>query len=131
MRIAQFILTIVLVSVIAGCSKGPAGPQGPPGRQGEKGDTGPAGPPGPRGAPGPQGAKGEQGAPGQGMRVLRSNCLSGTCTIQCNEGEVLVAAYCGANRNPATFLSEREASCGVQVTPSSTPLVVVCASAPP
>lgn len=131
MRVAQLVLTIVLAAGLAACSKGPAGPQGPPGPQGEKGDTGPAGPTGPRGPAGPQGPQGEPGAPGQGVRVVRSNCLTGNCTIQCKDDEVLVTAYCGANRNAATFLSEREASCGVQVTASNTPLVVVCASSPP
>jgi hypothetical protein len=64
------------------------------------------------------------------VRVVRSNCLSGNCTIQCNDTEVLVMAYCGPNRSAATYLGEREASCGVQESSPNSPLIVVCASAP-
>jgi hypothetical protein len=115
---------------LAGCSKGPQGEQGPTGPQGDKGDTGPAGPSGSQGPPGPQGPRGEAGPPSPEVRVLRSNCAAGDCTIECRDNEVLVTAYCGANRNAATFLSERGASCGVEANAANGPLVVVCVGAP-
>jgi len=116
MRARYGLLAIVLLAAtgLTACSKGPPGEQGPAGPQGEKGDTGPAGPAGPQGPPGPQGPRGETGPPSPGMRVLRSNCAAGDCTIECRDNEVLVTAYCGPNRNAATFLSERAASCGVE-----------------
>jgi len=131
MRAAYLPVTIVLLAGVAGCSKGPAGEQGPRGPQGEKGDTGPAGPPGPAGPRGPQGPAGQQGPPAAGMRVIRSNCPQGDCTVECRDNEVLVTAYCGANRNPATLLGERGASCGVQASASVSPLVAVCVSSAP
>jgi hypothetical protein len=130
MRAGHLVLALALLAVLTGCGKGPQGDQGPRGPQGEKGDTGPAGAAGPTGPRGPEGAKGEPGQPGQGVRVVRSNCLAASCTIQCNDNEVLVSAYCGANRNAATFLGERGASCGAAATSSTSPLVVVCATAP-
>jgi hypothetical protein len=51
-----------------------------------------------------------------------------TCLAQCESNEVLITAYCGANRRPATFLTERSASCGVVPDPANSPLVAVCAS---
>jgi hypothetical protein len=131
MRPAHFLVTIALLAGLAGCGKGPPGEQGPQGPQGEKGDTGPAGPPGPGGPHGPQGPQGEQGLPAAGMRVIRSNCPTGDCTVVCRDNEVLVTAYCGANRNPATYVGERGASCGVQASASNSPLVAVCVSSAP
>ncbi len=29
------------------------------------------------------------------IRVVRSDCLNGNCTVQCHDNEVLVTAYCG------------------------------------
>jgi Collagen triple helix repeat (20 copies) len=131
MRAGYLVLAFVVLIGLAGCGKGPKGDQGAPGPQGEKGDTGAPGPSGPVGPRGPDGARGEAGAPGQGVRVMRSNCLSGDCTLHCNDNEVLVTAYCGPNRAAATFLGERSASCGVNTTTSNSPLVAVCASSPP
>jgi hypothetical protein len=66
------------------------------------------------------------------VRVVQSNCLHGSnCTVQCRDNEVLVSAYCGPNRHPATFLSERSVSCGVQANTDEGPLVAVCAGSPP
>jgi hypothetical protein len=65
------------------------------------------------------------------MRVVRSNCLSGDCTVICRDDEVLVTAYCGPTRNTAMFLAERAASCGVDVTAANRPLVAVCVASPP
>ena len=131
MRTAHILLTIVLMAGLAGCSKGPSGDQGPPGPQGPKGDTGPAGQTGPQGPAGPQGAQGEKGAAGEGVRVVRSNCLHGSsCTVECRDNEVLVSAYCGPNRHPATFLGERSASCGIEANTNDGPLVAVCVGSP-
>jgi hypothetical protein len=59
--------------------------------------------------------------------LVQSTCVSGNCTITCRENEVLVTAYCGPNRNAATYLA---ASCGVAATAANGPLVVVCVGAP-
>jgi hypothetical protein len=66
------------------------------------------------------------------VRVVRSTCLtSGNCAIGCRENEVLVMAYCGPARNPATFVGERQATCGVEATTANAPAVAVCVEAPP
>jgi hypothetical protein len=57
---------------------------------------------------------------------MRVNCLSESCQVSCEVGEVLVTAYCGAARKPAVFLGEKAASCGVRPTASDSPLVAVC-----
>jgi hypothetical protein len=64
------------------------------------------------------------------VRVVRTACLNGNCTIQCRDNEVLVTAYCGPNRNAATLLAERGASCGVAANAENGPLTVVCVGAP-
>lgn len=130
MRAAHFAPAVALLAAmtmtLAGCGKGPQGDQGPPGPQGPKGDVGPAGPAGPPGPPGPQGPQGAAGPPGAGVRIVKSDCTA-SCSVQCQENEVLVTAYCGPTRNQAQFLGERGASCGPQLSPSNTPLVAVCA----
>ena len=133
MRVAYLIVTIALLAGLAGCGQGPKGDQGPPGSQGPKGDAGPAGPAGPTGPQGPRGLpgpQGEQGPPSPSVRVVRSACLNGDCTIQCRDNEVLVIAYCGPNRNAATLLAERGASCGVAANAENGPLTVICVGAP-
>ena len=66
-------LAVATALILAGCSKGPegpqgaqgvAGPQGAKGDVGPKGDTGPAGPTGPQGERGPQGVAGAKGETG-------------------------------------------------------------------
>jgi hypothetical protein len=130
---------------LAGCfegKQGPAGPQGLPGAQGqagpkgdkgEKGDkgapgergmagpAGPAGPPGPSGPPGPKGEAGAAGAPGAAAaagRIVTSACTSPTCTVQCNDGEVLMSAHVAPeppSPNPlCRYTSSKAADCGVQ-----------------
>jgi hypothetical protein len=130
MRAAYLVVTIALLAGLAGCGQGPKGDQGPPGPQGPKGDAGPAGPTGPQGPRGLPGPQGEQGPPSPSVRVVRSACLNGDCTIQCRDNEVLVIAYCGPNRNAATLLAERGASCGVTANAENGPLTVVCVGAP-
>lgn len=130
MRAGQAFIIMVLAAALAGCGQGPKGDQGPPGPQGPKGDAGPAGPIGPPGPAGPQGVAGPQGAPSPSIRVMRSDCMSGNCTLACRDNEVMVTAYCGPNRNAATLLGERSASCGVEAGTSNGPLVVVCVGSP-
>jgi hypothetical protein len=109
MRAAHLALAVALLTALAGCGKGSQGDTGPAGPQGPMGDIGPAGPAGPPGPAGPQGPQGEQGSPSPSVRVIKSDCVSG-CTLQCQDNEVLVTAYCGPTRNPAQFLGERGAS---------------------
>lgn len=131
MRAIHWLVLTALAASLAGCgSQGPKGDQGPPGQQGPKGDAGPAGPAGPQGPRGQAGPQGDAGPPGQGVRVVQSNCLQGSCTITCRDNEVLVTAYCGPNRNAATFLAERTASCGVTADAANGPLIAVCVGAP-
>jgi hypothetical protein len=128
MAIARLLATAAVCLLIASC-----GQQGPPG---PKGDPGPAGPPGaagergPTGPPGPPGLQGPPGAPGPAanLRIIRSNCVASTCIAECESNEVLVTAYCGPNRKPASFLTERSASCGVVPDPANSPLIAVCGS---
>jgi Collagen triple helix repeat (20 copies) len=128
MSLLRPVAALVLSLLIASCGqqgppgpKGDAGPAGPPGPAGERGAAGPPGPPGPQGAPGAPG-------PAANVRIIRTNCIASTCVADCESNEVLVSAYCGANRKPATFLTERSASCGVVPDPANSPLVAVCAS---
>jgi hypothetical protein len=130
MRVSHLAMVLVLFASVAGCSKGPQGEQGPPGPQGPKGDSGPAGPPDPAGPPGPQGEKGQAGPPSPSIRVIRSDCVAG-CSVQCQDNEILVAAYCGATCNQAQFLGERGASCGPVQSASNTPLVAIYVGSPP
>jgi Collagen triple helix repeat (20 copies) len=127
MRVHIF-LAVVLSLAVVGCSKperGPQGPAGPPGPQGPKGERGEAGPPGAQGPQGPRGAPG----PASLVRVLKADCSKLACTLTCRQDEVLVSAYCGPQRSPATFLTERSVSCGIVPDPSKSPLVAVCVGA--
>jgi hypothetical protein len=63
--------------------------------------------------------------------LIRSDCPTGECTAACKGDEVLVTAYCGPTRKPATFIDERQVTCGVAVDVASAPLVALCAAAPP
>src|ERR1700739_4775138 len=126
MRVSHLALTLALLAGLAACGKGPQGDAGPPGPQGPKGDAGPVGPAGP---PGPQGEKGPPGSPSPSIRVVRSDCVSG-CSVQCQDNEILITAYCGATRNQAQFLSERGASCGPGPTAANAPLVAGCVGSP-
>lgn len=133
MRTPHLAVTVALLAAlsvgVAGCGKGPQGDPGPAGPQGPKGDAGPAGPAGPPGPSGPQGVAGPPGPPNSSVRVIKSDCVSG-CTVQCQDNEILVTAYCGPTRNQAQFLGERGASCGPTATPSNAPLVAVCVGSP-
>ena len=133
MRMAHLALAAALLAgvsvTVAGCGKGPQGDAGPAGPQGPKGDAGPVGPAGPPGPQGTAGPVGPAGPPSPSVRVVKSDCLS-ACTVQCQDSEVLVTAYCGPTRNAAQFLGERGASCGPEASPGNAPLVAVCVGSP-
>jgi hypothetical protein len=61
---------------------------------------------------------------------VRNNCLSGDSAASCRGDEVPISAYCGPSHNPATFLDERQVSCGIEVNSANAPLVAVCVQAP-
>jgi hypothetical protein len=131
MRTARLIVAAGLIALLTGCGQGPKGDSGPPGPQGPKGDTGAAGPVGPVGPPGPPGPQGEQGAPSPTVRVIRKDCLTGGgCAASCRGNETLVSAYCGPSRNPATFVGERDVTCGVESNAANVPLVAICVASP-
>lgn len=67
------------------------------------------GPPGERGPAGPPGARGAAGDPG--LRIVRNECGSGNCTVECADDEALLNAYCNPNRTPAAYPSEHSALC--------------------
>jgi hypothetical protein len=131
MRNAHLLLVGLLVASLAGCGQGPKGDAGPQGPPGAKGEAGPPGPTGPVGPPGPQGAQGPAGPPSPTVRVIRLDCLVGGCSASCRGDEVLVSAYCGPARNAATFIGERQVSCGVEANAANAPLVAVCVASPP
>jgi len=130
MRTAHFLIVGALALALAGCGKGPKGDPGPQGPAGQNGEAGPPGLPGPPRPPGAIGPQGEQGPPSPTLRVLRSDCMAGYCSATCRGDEILITAYCGPSRNPATLLGERGASCGVDATTANPPLVAVCVQAP-
>lgn len=131
MRGGYLLLVGLLLVGLAGCGQAPKGDTGPQGPPGAKGDAGAAGPPGPVGPAGPPGPQGEQGPPSPTVRVIRKTCLSsGDCAASCRGDEVLVSAYCGPSRNQATFVGERQVSCGANLTAANTPLVAICVAAP-
>src|SRR5262245_48282094 len=114
---------ILLSFSLTSCGEGPAGPKGETGPAGpagaagatgpagEKGDVGAAGPAGPAGPPGPRGDQGPPGPSADSVRVIRSNCEITACRAECDQSEVVVAAFCGPRRIAGTVLNERSASC--------------------
>jgi len=137
MRIALSMTAIALSGWLVGCGegflpKGDAGPAGPPGAKGDTGPAGPAGvtgPAGPAGAQGPQGPQGpaEPAGSGSSIRVLRVNCDHSGCSVTCGDAEIVLVAFCGAEREAALHPTERSASCR-RHRPESSPLVVACAT---
>jgi len=129
MHIIRVSALLALALCVAACGKPEPGQKGD---QGLPGPVGPKGDPGQNGAPGPQGPAGPPGPPGPAsqMRVLRQGCATSTCTAHCDEDEMLVAAYCGAQRNAPNILTERSVSCGVVPNAANSPLVVMCLRAP-
>jgi len=137
MRIVPMMTAIVLSLCLIGCGQGPPGPKGdagPPGPAGSKGDAGLKGDAGPRGEaglkgeagpPGPQGPVGPPGA-GSPLRVVRAGCDAASCTVTCNDDEIVLIAYCGPRRESAEFPTERSASCRRHGRESD-PLLATCA----
>jgi len=70
------------------------------------------GPPGERGPAGPAGPRGAAGDPG--LRIVRSDCVTGNCTVECADDEVLLNAYCNPNRTAAAYPAENSAQCRTQ-----------------
>jgi len=130
MRSGGLIFLALFALTLAGCGHGPKGDPGQPGPPGPKGDPGAVGSTGPVGPPGPPGPQGQPGPPSPTLRVVRNNCLAGTCTVACHGDEVMISAYCGPARNRPTFLDERQASCGINPTAADKPLIAFCAQAP-
>ena len=71
--------------------------------------TGPPGERGPAGLPGPRGPAGDPG-----LRIVRNECATATCIVECADDEALLNAYCNPNRTPAAYPSERSALCRTQ-----------------
>lgn len=119
-RLCGTLIAITLAIGLAGCGKA---------TQGEKGDPGADGPPGAKGDAGPRGPAGPPGASGS-MRIVRASCDATGCTAQCSDDEVLLIAYCGSARIPATFPTERSATCRAR-TAANSPIVAACGKAAP
>jgi hypothetical protein len=139
MHLKGFVFAILFSFSLASCGEGPVGPKGeagptgpagPAGPPGEKGDVGAAGPPGRPGPAGPQWDPGPPGPSETSVRLIRSNCDATACRAECEQSEVLVIAYCGPRRSPATVVNERSVSCPTRGAAYS-PLVVVYAKAAP
>ena len=131
MRGGRLIFVGLFMVALAGCGQGQKGDPGVTGPPGPQGDPGVAGPPGPVGPAGPPGPQGEPGPPSPTLRVIRNNCLGGTCTAGCRGDELLVSAYCGPSRSQPTFLDERQVSCGIEANTANGPVVAFCVQAPP
>jgi len=126
MRISGIALAVILSLVVASCGKPEAGPAGPKGDPGPKGDAGPAGEAGAPGPPGPQGPPGTPGASSQ-IRIEKAACSSPTdCQVTCRDDELVIFAYCGKKRAPATYLTDNSVNCGVTPDTSDGALVAVC-----
>jgi hypothetical protein len=130
MHLYRVLIAIALAVSLGGCGREPQGAKGDPGPAGEKGDPGPPGPPGAKGEIGPAGPTGPPGPSGgsSAIRIVRSNCDSARCVVQCSDDEVLLIAYCGSARNPATFPTERSASCRAR-NAANNPLIAACGKA--
>ena len=126
MRMFNIIPAIAIAAMMAGCGQPAPGAQGPKGDPGPKGDAGAQGPIGPPGAQGLQGPPGPPGASSQ-FRLVRAQCTTAAaCTAACRDDEIVIVAFCGAQRARATYLTERSVSCGTNPDPNNGPLIAVC-----
>ena len=126
MRKASILPVIVLASLLASCGQPAPGPQGPKGDPGPKGDTGAQGPAGDAGTQGLQGPPGPPGASSQ-FRIVRAQCTSAAaCTASCRDDEIVITAFCGAQRARATYLTEHTVSCGTNPDTTTGALIAVC-----
>ena len=127
MRLTTVAAIFLSAILLASCGQPTPGPQGAKGDPGPKGDTGAQGAAGPSGPPGLQGAAGPAGASST-FRVVKAPCTNASeCSVSCRDDEVIVTAYCGRKRAPATFLSDVTVSCGGTPDTSDGALVAVCA----
>jgi len=128
MRSVRLVAVMAMSLLAASCGQNAQGPKGDTGAPGPPGPPGAAGPQGPAGPMGQPGSVGPPGPPGQSSqtRIIRVNCLLQSCQASCELNEILVSAYCGGSRRPATFLSENTANCGIAPSPATSPLVAVC-----
>jgi hypothetical protein len=126
MRKANILSVIVLAGLLASCGQPAPGPQGPKGDPGPKGDTGAQGPAGDAGTQGLQGPPGPPGASSQ-FRIVRAQCTSAAaCTASCRDDEIVITAFCGAQRARATYLTEHTVSCGTNPDTTTGALIAVC-----
>jgi hypothetical protein len=89
--------------------------------------AGQPGPPGPPGARGPQGPPGPRGPAGEaGIRIVRSICATGNCTVSCDNDEVLLTAHCGVGRAQAIYPTEHSALCRSPASRARVEIVVAC-----
>jgi hypothetical protein len=121
--LAGFVATFVLVVM-----RSPPGPQAPrvlPAVETQR----VVGPPGERGQAGPAGPRGPAGPAGEsGVRILRNDCSTGNCTIECADDEALLNAYCNPNRTPAVYPTEHSAHC--RATGRRIEVVAACVKSP-
>lgn len=111
MRMTRIVVLIAAAALLASCGQPVPGPQG---------TAGPAGPPGLKGEAGPAGISST-------FRLVKAPCTDASeCTVNCRDDEVVVTAYCGRKRAPATFLSDLAVSCGVTPDTGDGPLVAIC-----
>jgi len=57
---------------------------------------------------------------------VRAGCDAASCTVVCNDDEIVLIAYCGRHRESAEFPTERSASCRRHERESD-PLLAACA----
>ena len=117
MKICGWALIGVLALTLGACGK-PA--------QGPKGDAGPPGPAGPQGEQGPAGPAGPSATVSSGGHVVRTTCSVANCVVECEADEILIAAWCGAARNPMNFLTERSATCRGGRGAGNNPVIAFC-----
>jgi len=110
----RMLMTVAFAATVMSCGQG--GPRGP------KGDPGPPGPPGARGDRGPPG-------PALDVRLVKADCDTRGCSVECRNDEMLLTAFCGARRNVAVLPTARSATCRNQV-PANNPVVAVCMKMP-
>jgi hypothetical protein len=113
-----FIVTFVLIMF-----RSPEGPRTITAEE-MRGLAGKPGPPGERGAAGPPGPRGPAGD--SSLRIVRTDCTPAGCSASCGADEVLLNAYCGPTRAPATYPTEGSAACRAPLR-GRLELVVACA----
>jgi hypothetical protein len=132
MQFIKFSFIAALAITMAGCGQGSQGPKGDAGPPAPEGAQGPPGPQGAEGPPGPQGPPGPPGPAGlaktEGVRIVSNSCSATGCAVQCDEGEVILMAWCGARRSDATVATERSARC--RSLAANNPIIGLCAKAP-